>query len=375
MEHYRMRNQFLQFIKKQKLAIRLAKFDSLFAIENLSAFRKTLPLAKLFRCQSEQNPIRRLQRFLDSENNPLLNAVYEELTSRTDILPAVAYLQPVADITLVGDVLARTIGDLGDVEFYLNLFAEIINSDYPELAEQLELFQKRLDAITDMRFYASELEMLCAEVAAFERGCPFEIDWIKSNKEKLYLYFEKSYEYSVHLPLSAQESLSRLFGYLIFEKAIFISSWNGVGYNRNGQVCLLDFDYLYPVSPSLRQYAIDYLTKGREPILVKEFKMRRALQLLEEYCPNLKVFKFWKAYFSQEIRQYASEAGADRQFVKNLEANGLGFCAHSQIMVTDPEEISYLLDSHRHKEDSQYKKSSIFYWGPLALVLGWLILH
>ena len=131
-----------------------------------------------------------------------------------------SYLLPIGYRSLSGEICAKTTKGLNDVSFWLALCEEIITDDYPELAEQYKLFKQRLDAVFDMRFYASELEMLCGEVGGFERGCPFEINWQKTNRNELWLYFDKKYDLSDSLSIKTQESLSRLVAYLIFDKNI-----------------------------------------------------------------------------------------------------------------------------------------------------------
>ena len=244
-----MNNRFLQFIKKQKLAIRLDRFDALFIISGLKAFRGVISIAKLFVHKSKHCPLVRFQKFLLSENNPLLYALYDQITSRTDLLPYDGYFLPVEPQVLTGDMCLKTNKGLKGIKFYLDLCEEIIKDDYPELTEQFVLFKQRLDAVFDMRFYASELEMLCGEVGGFERGCPFDINWQKTGRNELWLDFSKKYNFSSQLPPKAQESLSRLIAYLIFDKKIFMSLFQGVGYNHQNRVCLVDIDYLYQVSP------------------------------------------------------------------------------------------------------------------------------
>lgn len=103
-----MINQFLQFLKKQRLAIRLARFDSLFVISGLQSFRRQMLVARMFVRRSPGTPLIRFQRFLQAENNPLLFAAYEEFTCRTDFLPFASYLLPAEPQTLHGNVCFRT---------------------------------------------------------------------------------------------------------------------------------------------------------------------------------------------------------------------------------------------------------------------------
>ena len=112
-----MINKFLQFIKKQRLAIRLARTDSLFVISGLRTFRYERPLARLFRCRLPYSPLVRFQKFLQLENNPLLNALYEEFACRTDFLPFASYLLPGDSQKLQGEVCFRNTNGFKEKEF------------------------------------------------------------------------------------------------------------------------------------------------------------------------------------------------------------------------------------------------------------------
>lgn len=368
-----MNNKFLQFIKKQRLAIRLARYDSLFVISGLKTFRIALLFAKPFVRKSPHRPLIRFQKFLLSENNPLLFAAYDEICCRTDFLPYESYFLPIEQHVLKDKICFKTTENLRDVDFYLQLFSEIITDDYPELTEQFKLFKQRLDAVFDMRFYASELEMLCGEVGAFERGCAFEIDWQKTGRNELWLDFEKKYEYSSQLPKSAQESLSRLIAYLIFDKSIFMSLFSGIAFNKQGRVCLPDIDYLYPVSPELRRFAVECITNRRKPKTILEYKMQRLLFLLEDYCPDIKVFESWHNYLKQDYRRFPSAENRDKELLDIFTSCGVELCTRQPVLMTDPKDIAWLLDSRRHLKNPQFKKSSFLYWGPLFFVICYLL--
>ncbi len=364
-----MNNRFLQFIKKQQLAIRLARFDSLFLISGLKAFRGTINFAKLFVRKSKQRPLIRLQEFLFSENNPLLFALYDEFTCRTDLLPYESYLLPVEQKTLFGEVCTQTTKGLHNTRFFLSLCDQIIADDYPELSEQYKLFKQRLDAIFDMRFFASELEMLCGEVGGFERGCPFDINWLKTSRDEIWLDFDKKYNFSDKLPPKAQESLSRLIAYLIFDKKIFMSLFKGVGYNYQSRVCLPDIDYLYPVSPELQTYAINCIVHRHKPKTILEHKMQRLLFLLEDYCPDIKVFDSWRDYLKQEHRRFSPAENKDEELLRLFNSCGIDQCVRQPIVMTNPQDIAWLLDSRRHLKNPQFKNSTFIYWGPLIVAI------
>lgn len=365
-----MNNRFLQFIKKQRLAIRLARFNALFLISGLKTFRGTIKIAKLFVRKSKQKPLVRFQKFLLSENNPLLFAIYDELTCRTDLLPYDSYLLPEIHRTLEGEICAKTNNRLYDADFWLALCEEIVAEDYPELAEQYKLFKQRLDAVFDMRFYASELEMLCGEVGGYERGCPFEINWQKTSRNELWLYFPNKYDLSNSLSPKAQESLSRLIAYLIFDKKIFMSLFNGVAYNHQSRVCLPDIDYLYPVSPELQTYAINCVMHRQKPKTVLEYKMQRLLFLLEDYCPDIKVFETWRDYLKQDYSRLPQAENRDEELLNLFSSCGIEQCTRHPVILTNPKDIAWLLDSRRHLKNPQFKNSTFRYWGPLVVAIG-----
>jgi len=365
-----MNNRFLQFIKKQRLAIRLARFDSLFLILGLKAFRGTIHIAKLFIRKSKQKPLVRFQKFLLSENNPLLFALYDEFTCRTDLLPYESYLLPIEQRTLDGEVCIRSTTGLRDIKFFLNLCEEIVTDDYPELMEQFKLFKQRLDAVFDMRFYASELEMLCGEVGGFERGCPFEINWLKTGRNELWLDFPKKYDFSGFLFPKTQESLSKLIAYLIFDKKIFMSLFKGVGYNHQSRVCLPEIDYLYPVSAELQTYAVNCIMHRQKPKTILEHKMQRLLFLLEDYCPDIKVFEIWKDYLKQDYRHLPPSENRDTELLNLFNSCGIEQCTRQPVVLTNPNDIAWLLDSQRHLKNPQFKNSTFRYWGPLVVAIG-----
>lgn len=370
-----MINRFLQFLKKQRLAIRLAQAGSLFVISGLRTFRYERPLARLFRRHHPYPPLLRFQKFLATENNPLLNALYEEFSCRTDFLPFASYLLPGNEQKLQGDICFCNTNGCRDQEFYFNLLQEIVEKDYPELAEQVELFKKRADAIEDMRFYGSELEMLTADVNGFEKGSSFEVNWSKTNASELWLSFDKAYDFSARLPRKVQENLSKLVAYLIFEKSVFMSVFHGVAYTEQGKICLPDIDYLYPATPALQHFAIDCITHRKEPTTLAGYKMQRLLFLLQDYCPDIKVFESWQEYLVQDYHKFPTAVVKEQELLNLFSACGLDLCTRQPLIMTDPKKISWLLDSTRHKNDPKFKKSSILYWGPLFLLICFLLYY
>ena len=146
-------------------------------------------------------------------------------------------------------------------------------------------------------------------------------------------------------------------------------------YNRQGRVCLPGIDYLYPVSPELRRFAVDCITHRKEPVTLAGYKMQRLLFLLEEYCPDIQVFESWKDYLGKDYRKLAAGETRDRELLDMFSACGLDLCTRQPVVMTDPKDIAWLLDSRRHKQDPQFRKSSVFYWGPLFLIICFLFYY
>lgn len=363
-----MINKFLQFLKKQQLAINLAKHDCLFVTASLKSFDSVRPLASLFCKKSRLSPLVRIQHFLDSQHDPILVAAYEEITSRTDIVLPADYMMPAPRKVYDGDVLFRKAASLKSKEFYTRLFREIVREDFPELAEQYRIFERRLDILCDMRFYGSEMEHICEEACASENYCPFEIDWHTTSKEKLYLCFDDKCTFSKTLEKEAQIRFCRLFGYLVFERSMFVSYWNGIGVNEHQQVCFLNFDSTYPAYPSVKKFAVDYLAQRRQPLRPEEYKMARALKLLQKFCPEVDISKEWANYLGQDDFGPTIQDNQEQDFLKQLAEGGMSLGQYQPIMMNNPEDLSYMLRPKDLKKEAQFGKSSIVYWGPLAII-------
>lgn len=370
-----MINKFLQFIKKQQLAIRLARFDCLFITDSLSTFDSVRPLAKLFRRKSRLTPVLRVQTFLEYIQSPLLFAVYEEITSRTDIVPEAAYVLPVPSRLLSGDILYRTNAPLKDRSFYLGLFREIVRRDLPELENQYKIFEKRIDTLFDMRFYGSELEHICEDAAGADTYCRYEVDWLKTNREKLYLSFDEPCRQTSSLNKEAQKNLAALFGYLLFEKSVFVSYWDSLCVNKESQVSFLNFDAVYPAYPELKRYAADFILDGRRPEKSEEYKISRGLKLLRDFCPSVRLPEFWDKYLEAESFIPREYPVPNQEFLRRLKENGMSLGQHHPIIMSDPHELSYLLRNPKLKNDPQFRKSSFFYWGPMALIFVYLLYY
>lgn len=368
-----MINKFLQFIKKQRLAILLARFDCLFVISGLQTFKYAFPWIKLFRRKRPGDKTERLRNFLMTVQNPLFFAVYEEAASRQDIFAAPVYVFPEDERQFAGDELYKRSVASEDKNFYRSLLREIVRRDYPELREQYKVFERRLDTIYDMRFLASEMELVCEAVSGFAGFCPYEVDWLKTTREKLCLSFEYPARSKRILKPREQENLSRLFAYMFFEKSLFVSYWRSLCVGDHSQVSFLDFDAVYPVTPELKKYLLRFVQNQQNPHRPEEYKLRRAIMVLQEFCPDINIFAAWDEYLNPA--DFSPRVRSDNDnLLAQLKNGGFDLGQYQPVELQSPEELSYLLQPQNLKKGARFRKSSIVYWGPLA-VLFYVLLN
>lgn len=364
-----MINGILQFIKKTILAIKLARCNAYFVIVPLKSFARQRWIARWFIKKNDAKPLDNLRAFLMRENNLFLNAATDEILARSDIVGKNNFYLYYSDPRIMrNEALFKTTDNAVDKSFYLKLFAEIVRKDYPQLQEQYNFFLRRIDILSDMRFYASELEELTKAAMGFEGQNFFEVDWIRSNKEKLYMLFDQDCNLTNKLPKKTQQDLVQLFGYLLFEKNWFISSWQGIGVTSSGHAALLDFDFLYPVSDEFKTFAKAWYKEPQTPKNGYEYKLARALKLLQLYCPDVKVADLWENYLNRPDSAYKAPQ-PPAQLLHNLQQHGVVVKSAPEIAFEKPEDLAYLLDSRRHKNDPRYRKSTVWYWGPLLIAI------
>ena len=351
------------------MANHLARCDSLFVIAGLKSFLPQLRLARLLVKKSPLPPEERLRLFLEKEDNPILFALADEIAARGDLVGTTLWERsPVRPRRLEGEELFQTSAPAADKKFYLDLCAEIVANDYPQLKEQLQFFKRRLDIVLDQRFYASELETLNENAKG---DCLFETDWFKTTRQELWLCFDEPCTYTAELSIPAQESLGRLVAFLLYEKDLFVSAYGGVGVNKAERVCFLDFDYLYPADSRLKDYAAAYFREQRRPSVLSEFKLARSLRLLEKYCKDIKVAHLFEPYWRHAVERppLSAPVAAPEEMLRRLSASGMVFRSPEVDSPKNPRDLAYLLDSTRHKRDPRFLKSSVCYLGPLFVVI------
>lgn len=364
-----MINGILQFIKKTIFAVKLARFDALGTVSGLRTFKFQLWAARWFVKKRNFPLSENFCRFLQNENNLFLNAAVDEIRSRPDIVGEKDfYLYYSAPGILRGETLFKTTENAMDKAFWLRLFDEIVRRDYPQLKEQYNFFLRRLDMLQDMRFYASELEELKKAAMGYASPDVFEVDWIRSGKDKLYMIFERECRLTNKLHPESQEDLAHLFGYLFFEKNWFVSTWQGVAVMPDGRVVLPDFDYLYPATDDFKSFAKSWFKNQAAPANDFEFKLVRAFKLLQSYCPAINIAAVWQNYLDAPASTYKA-APAQNQLLHDLQRHGVVVKTDSDINFDKAEDLSYLLDSRRHKNDPRFRNSTVWYWGPLLIAV------
>lgn len=367
-----MINGILQFIKKTILAIKLARFNVLCIVSGLKSFKSQLLIARWFVKKNDRTFSENFLSFLQSENNLFLNAAVDEITARSDITGKDCFYFYYAEPRILRrETLFKTTENARKKSFWLKLFAEIVRRDYPQLKEQYNFFLRRLDILQDMRFYASEVEELEKAGMGFAAPNAFEIDWIRTSKDKLYMLFEQECSLTDKLHRKSQEDLVNLFGYLFFEKNWFISSWQGAVVLPDGRVALPDFDFLYPVTDEFKSFAKSWFKEQTAPKNDFEFKLVRAFRLLQSYCPEVDIASSWQNFLQAPASTYKA-APAQTQLLHDLQRHGVVVKTDTDIVFDKAEDLSYLLDSRRHKNDPRFRKSTVWYWGPLLIAVYFL---
>lgn len=365
-----MINEILQFIKKTILSIKLARYDILFPFSGLRSFRSASRIARWF-VVADSSPLpERICRFLKDENNIYPSLAVEEIALRPDVVGAnFSWTEEREEKVLEGNVLYKTSFAEKDKAFWMRLLKDMIIKDFPVLKEQYNMFEKRLNIQSDMRFYASELERLKEVSAALDYPADYEVDWIRSDKNNLYLTFNHPCRLTSNLTLSEQKNLSGLFAGMLFEQGVFVSFWREVAVNASG-VFFSDFDFVYSADENLRRFAQKYAQGKLSPKFLQEYRLVRAAGLLKKYCPDINVFDDWK---NVRQKQNSFKIGNNTDDLLNhLTKNGVIIDMRPEVKHTSYEDVAGLLGKKQQRKKIFYGKSSILYWGPL-IIAAWLL--
>lgn len=358
-----MINGFLQFLKKQKLAIQFARRDLLFLLRPLPSFQRAARLARPLVHKSSLSPAARVVDFIKTYPNSLPSVFAVELALNAGIRPPSLPVRTFEGSVIVKQALSGT-DRKGDTALVL----ESSVRDFPNLAPE-ELLHT-LDINMDMRLFAAELEQLNAQSSEYPGSLKFEIDWIATSQQQLVAKFTNPVTYGSQLPLSAQQNLAEIFLRLFYLKALLVLDWPAVAWNTSGQVAWLDFTSLQKVEPPQQRYALDYFRCRRVPHTPDEHHLKRALGLLLFYCPDIDILSMAEQISCCPLPEFSTD---DKQLgqktVSQLKTHYLDAGHAEPYTGTDPQTVAYLLDNKRYLRSSKFKKSSFFYWGPLLLAI------
>lgn len=356
-----MINEFLQFLKKQKLANHFARHDLLFLLRPLQTFRANLPLASLLRRPSARPPVRRVIDYLQKNPQSMAAVLAVRLALNYKTCPP-----RLPERILRGGEIFKTALTAKDRRSREKLLAELAARDWPDF--DFGDLQKNLDLNLDMRLLAAELERLSGAAAEYPGCLKFAVNWPETSQERLVLDFSAPTEYTMCLKEKAQQNLAEIFFRLFYWKSLLVLDWPAIACDAEGKVAWLDFSLLKDVDSSLRARALDYLHRRSIPRTPAEHDLKRALDLLTVYCPQVDLTAMAEEISCCPLPEFTTDdlrRGA--QTLKRLQQLGMSAGHIDSPAETSPQEIAYLLDSKRRLRESSFRKASFYYWGPLLL--------
>lgn len=369
-----MKKAIVQFIKKYNLARDLAAGGLLPLVSGLAGFRLYRWLFYRAVYKSAAPDSQAVTAWLNRRTNPFLLALVDELTSRPDILGSdYVFIRSQPNFSAAGLVCYKSAGNFSDRRFYHRIFEELADHDFPQLASHRSVFNKRLDSLTDLRFYGSDVETLIDETAGCEDACPYQVDWARTGAGELWLDFPETAMLNRRLTPPAQAALLRLVLYLLLERQLFVSSFRGVICDESNRVNLVDFDYIYPFDRQLLDFLKAYLNGSATPQTHLQYKLARLLRLMKIYCPDYDVLGEMNAALSGFDFPSAADSSSQTDMLALYARVGRPAHSASKPAPSNPATLAYLLDKTRFKKDPAFKKSSAWYYVPLLIAIYLLL--
>lgn len=355
-----MIKDFLQFIKKTILAVKLSKKGLYLPLSKLQTFHYAKIPAKLF----SSSPTNIDSFFQNNDDSELLRIIQEFLTL-APLKNYPLYFLPCTEKIYQNEVEISLDSLNTNQFFYQNLVMEICRKDFNENHEIYKFWQKNQDLHKDMRLYGAVLE----EISKAKNNI-YEIDWLNTSKEKLKLNFKQKAVLTNVLSKEAQKNLARYFADLFFSEKILIEAWQGVLCSEANQVAFLPLCGTMKMELSDINFAIEYLQKNKKVKTLHQSKIVYALALLTSYCPDINLPQEWDSFLKMH---HIQKGKSEQNLLLGLKQQGMVFISQPQIKIQTAQSLSYLLDSQRHKKDNRYKKSSAIYI--MLLILAYLILQ
>lgn len=361
-----MKNDILQFLKRQRLAISLARSGLTWNNEEIPSLSPLQTIGgRLFFRGRAQSLLERIREFLNRENDEILNIFADEAYGRFCTGGAPLYPAPDSGIPAGPFCLCRAL-DEKTRKFYEDLSAELPR----DLIGWAVYCSRRWNLRRDMRLYAADWQEMFDMLRGSAHACLWEIDWTQTSAGCLWIRLPEAVRITSRLNYEEQKHLAALWGELFFDKACFVASWSGVAVDSSARVIWSDFDALYQAYPELQSFALRWLRGEAEPAQAIEFKLCAALRRLRFFSPDIDLLRLWQNYLPPETKPRPLGAMTEQpSFRQAMRQSGMDFLPREKIESRRPEDVRYLLDSSRHRKDPRFRKSSILYWLPLVIAI------
>ena len=352
-----MIKEFLQFIKKNILVARLMR-QGVFE-----------PLSKMQTFQTAKFSAKFLLRYLDSDTFYLqkqtrLIAIAQELLTASPL-----YEYPLHFLPCIENKIYQNYAEMRadskeyDRDFYNKLWEEICYKDFFKAKGLYEEGKQVFSMQNDMRLYGTMLEEIN------KSSCIYDIDWIRSSKEKLILNFKQKAELTDNLSKKEKKNLVLYFANLFFVEKILVEAWNGILCSQDNQIGFLSVLNTQRLSIEDINFAVEYLQKNKKAQNLHQSKIIYAFELLKFYCPQIDLFQILASFLQIH---FLPKGQNEQVLLSSLNKHGVVHTFKPKIKNQSPQNLVYLLDSRRHKKDSRFKKSSSFYI--ILLLLAYLLL-
>lgn len=352
-----MINRFLQSLKITRLAIALARFDALSALD-FPGIKKACFPARFFAGGAECRK-GGINSFLEKYDSPFLRSFFSSLLWRQpDILSAVACPHPESPVS-------------ENKNFYISLFRQLVKYS-PELRPAYKTFMQQLDFLSDRRLYAGELEYLADKESGFDKKLSWEIDWINQSKEKLCLTFPDKTVFSDSLGKKSQQTLAGLWGYLFFEKSVLIPGWASIASDKKNNVNFYYPDAVFPADSRLQNYAVAALTENRLPKSYAEFLFQKGLFRLRRFCPDVDFNKSWREYLQVSYREQTPQEPSEA-YLKSLSNTDFAAGFTPPVPLTPLSRFAELSKPKKLTKDRRFANSSPLVAVGLALLIFLLL--
>ncbi len=356
-----MIKDFLQFIKKTLLAVKLSRQGLFTLLSQTQTFKNNLLLAKI-----SAKPQAEPDSFLAQCRNPHFLCLVQELLSAASLCGFASCFLPCVEDKIYQDKVKISLPENDfDWPFYSRLLQELCRKDFAKAKGLYKAWQNAADLSADMRLYGALLEEVNQSAAPL-----YTIDWVASSKQTLVLNFIQPAKLTDKLSVPAQKNLALRFAELFFVEKMLVEAWNGVLCTQDNQIGFINILSAQKLELTDINFAVDFWQKNKKPQTLVQSKIVYAFGLLRFYCPDINLAEVLDSFLRPH---FLPKSKGEQNLLKNLHKHGMVYMPPVDIKFTSPKSLTYLLDSHRHKKDSRFKKSSALY--VLLLLLAYLLLR